>query len=100
MLLLGDPIRPTTRERAAKTVERRRIAPVQPSVMRQRTALAAAHGGKALLEPDLHAAQDAVVGIGVERQVRGDDIALQLQDERDVLADLEALRQAEPPAPV
>src|SRR5438045_8206167 len=100
MLLLCDPTGATARAGAVVTIERRRIAPVQPAVMRRRTTLPRSTAARLLLEADLQANQDAVVGVGVERQVGRDDVALQLHQDRDVVADLEALRQAEPRAAV
>src|SRR5712692_2933045 len=51
-------------------------------------------------KPDLRTHQQAVAGIAIQRQVGRHDVALQLHDDRDVFADLEALRDAEPPASV
>src|SRR5579864_3899550 len=49
-------------------------------------------------KPNLRSDHDAVAGIGVDGDVRRQDVALQLQHEREVVADREALGQAETPA--
>src|ERR1700689_5256620 len=57
-------------------------------------------GIRQLLEADLHANEPRIAGIGVNRQVRRHDVALQLRDDRDRVVHREGFREADPPVPV
>jgi len=55
-------------------------------------------GGMWTLKANLRADQDRRIIIGIERQVRGDDVAFQLQHDRDLRQHLPGLGHAKSPA--
>src|SRR5262249_37320892 len=55
---------------------------------------------RGLLKPNLGANQHGIARVGVERKVRGHDVALELQEDRDVVGDLNILAHAKAPATV